>query len=201
MERILVTGFEPFGGDSSNPSWTVAQAVKGDTFASFTVAAGKLPVDGARVGKTLERLLKRHEPRAVVMLGLAQRPQVSIERIAVNALDYRVPDNAGRVRSGRIASDGPDGIFSSLPVTDILEQWRASNIPAQLSDTAGTYLCNQAFYLVRHKHPRVMAGFIHLPADETLARERHIAYVPITEQVNAVRVALQVVVNHLERDS
>ena len=194
-----MTGFEPFGGDRSNPSETVVQAVRGDTFGPFTVVSGVLPVDGARVGSALRRLMKRHEPEAAVMLGLADRARVSIERIAVNALEYRIPDNAGRTRWGPVVSGGPDGLFSSLPNAAILEMWRSSNIPAFQSDTAGTFLCNEAFYLVRHAHPDLMAGFIHLPADESLARERPgIPYVPLSYQIEAVRVALQVVANHLE---
>jgi pyroglutamyl-peptidase len=199
MARILVTGFEPFMGDPSNPSWTVAECLKGDTFGAYKVVAGRLPVDGGRVAGTLERLFKRHAPDAVLMLGLSSRPQLSIERIAVNALDYRVPDNAGQVRSGVVVEGGADGIFSSLPVADILEMWRSSNIPAQLSDTAGTYLCNQAFYWMRHRHPEVMAGFVHLPADETLALTRPVAYMPITSQIDAIKVALHVIANHLGR--
>ena len=194
-----MTGFEPFGGDQTNPSATIAQAVRGDRFGAFEVVSGVLPVNGARIAKALERLVNRHEPAAVVMLGLGGRLQLSIERIAVNALEYRIPDNAGNTRTGPIVAGGPDGLFSSLPVAQILEMWRMSNIPAFQSDTAGTYLCNQAFYLMRHMRPDVMAGFIHLPADEALALKRYVAYMPITYQIDAIRVALQVVANHLER--
>jgi pyroglutamyl-peptidase len=203
---ILLTGFEPFGGDSSNPSNEIATALHGHEFESYRVKSAVLSVDGARAPKQLIKRLDALQPVAVIMLGLARgRVQIALERVAVNLLDYRIPDNAGRVHHGQpIAADGPDAYFSTLPTARILEIWREGNQPGYASNTAGLYLCNQVFYTARHhlethgkKH--VPAGFIHLPSHESLALNRLEAYVPLVDQIRAVQTAIEATAVHLAR--
>lgn len=198
---VLLTGFEPFGGDPSNPSWTVAARLDGLAVGSHAIVSRGLPVDGARAVPLLLDLLESLSPAAVVMLGLTgDRPQLSLERVAVNVADYRIPDNAGLRRADApLAPDGPAAYFTTLPTRAILESWRAAGIPGYLSDSAGTFLCNEVFYAARHHlatagRGAVPAGFVHLPCDEALALGRPRPYVPLEHQVAAVRLALEVVI-------
>jgi pyroglutamyl-peptidase len=196
---MLVTGFEPFGGDTSNPSWTVAQALNGVELNGVRVVSKRLPVDGRKAPRALKNAIVRTQPAAIVMLGLARgRVQVALERVAVNIMDYRIPDNAGRVQKGQsIHPDGPDAYLSSLPVDDILKVWRTRKLPGYVSNSAGLYLCNQVFYVARHA-ASVPAGLIHLPSDESLVLDRQEAFVPLEFQVQMVRLALEVTAASLE---
>jgi pyroglutamyl-peptidase len=196
---MLVTGFEPFGGDTSNPSWTVAQALNGVELNGVRVVSKRLPVDGRKAPRALKNAIVRTQPAAIVMLGLARgRVQVALERVAVNIMDYRIPDNAGRVQTGQsIHPDGPDAYLSSLPVDDILKVWRTRKLPGYVSNSAGLYLCNQVFYVARHA-ASVPAGLIHLPSDESLVLDRQEAFVPLEFQVQMVRLALEVTAASLE---
>jgi pyroglutamyl-peptidase len=198
---ILLTGFEPFGGDAHNPSSVISRSLDGTVLAGVRVRSAVLPVDGARVGPELERQLAG-DVRAVVMLGLARgRHQVALERVAVNRAEYRIPDNAGRTRSGEaLFPGGPDAIFSSLPLERILEAWRSAALPGYVSESAGLYLCNQAFYSVRHLRPNLPAGFIHLPSDETLALHGREPFVPLEWQRQSVAVALGELARFLTED-
>ncbi len=196
---MLLTGFEPFGGDASNPSWAVAQALNDVELNGVRVVSRRLPVDGHKAPRALKSAIARAQPAAIIMLGLARgRVQVALERVAVNVMDYRIPDNAGRVCAGeRIHPDGPDAYLSSLPVDDILKVWRRHKLPGFVSNSAGLYLCNQVFYVARHT-ASVPAGLIHLPSDESLVLDRQEAFVPLEFQVQMVRLALEVTAASLE---
>ncbi len=198
-QTLLLTGFEPFGGDSSNPSWAIAQALDGLGIEGFRVSSHRLPVDGSRAPKVLTKLIDAKQPAAVVMLGLARgRVQIALERVAINALDYRIPDNAGRVRRDQpIIKNGPDAYLTTLPTEAILRAWYERAMPGYVSNTAGLYLCNQVFYAARHHlassgRDRVPAGFIHLPSDESLVLDSLEAFVPLAFQIETVRAALEV---------
>jgi pyroglutamyl-peptidase len=204
VSNVLITGFEPFGGHASNPSSAVAEALEGYTASRYLVRSTVLPVDGVAAPGLLRDLLDELDPAAVLMLGLAEgRPQPSIERVAVNALDYPIADNDGKKRTSEaVCPGGPDAFMSSLPIAAILAAWRESRLPGYLSDSAGTFLCNQVFYAARHHLSRtgrgtVPAGFIHLPCDEDLALEKPRPFVPLDLQVQSVRVALRVTVDGL----
>ncbi len=205
-QTILLTGFEPFGGDLSNPSREIAIALDGHEFETYRVKSLVLSVDGSRAPKQLVKRLDALEPVVVIMLGLARgRVQIALERVAVNLLDYRIPDNAGRVHHGQpIVNDGPEAYFSTLPTARILEMWHSSNQPGYVSNTAGLYLCNQVFYTARHHletrgRSTVPAGFIHLPSHESLVLNRLEAFVPLLDQIRAVQTAIEVTAVHLAR--
>ncbi len=170
LRRILVTGFEPFGGSKHNPSEQVAKALDGEKIGGAEICAAILPVDTARAPQMLLNLLDDHCPDAVICLGeAAGRSAISVERIAANLLDFRIPDNAGKqLVDHPVIEGGPDAYFATLPVRKIVEAIRAEGVPAELSMSAGTYLCNQVLYAMLH-HLRqngrtVPAGFIHMPS-------------------------------------
>jgi pyroglutamyl-peptidase len=197
MKTILLTGFEAFAGLSSNPSQAIALALDDQNIGKARVVSKILPVDGIKAPEILEKALTELEPDAILMLGLAQgRPQIALERVALNVLEYRIPDNAGITRHGeRVLEEGSDALFSSLPIAEILKVWLEAKIPAYVSDSAGTYLCNQVMFLARVWRPNIPAGFIHLPADETLALDQYQAFVPLEFQTRAVRLSLEVIAN------
>jgi pyroglutamyl-peptidase len=186
---ILLTGFEPFGGDDHNPSAVIAKAL-----ASDTVAVRILPVDGERIHSALERAVQDTNPSAIVMLGLARgRTRISLEHLAINWLEYRIADNAGQRKTGqKILPDAPDALFSSLPLEQIQAQLRQIGMPFEVSLSAGTYLCNQVFFLARSLYPKLPAGFFHLPSDERLGVQRVEAFVPLEFQIQTVRACLHV---------
>jgi pyroglutamyl-peptidase len=186
---VLLTGFEPFGGDDHNPSAVIAQALE-----SQQVAVRILPVDGEKIQAALEQAISQTQPEALIMLGLARgRTRLSLERVAINWLEYRLADNAGRRKHGeKILPDAPDGLFSSLPLEVMQQQLRQTQIPFEVSLSAGTYLCNQVFFLARALYPDLPAGFIHLPSDQRLGAQKGEAFVPLEFQIQAVRTCLEV---------
>ena len=154
---ILVTGFEPFGGDDLNPSALVARELSGRRIAGAMVASRILPVDLDGLGAALDAALASlpAPPLAVVALGLAASEAViRLERVALNVADFSIPDNAGALPRNRpLEPGGPDGRLSRLPLEAILGALLARGIPARLSETAGLYLCNAAMYRLLGRLP------------------------------------------------
>ena len=169
MTVVLVTGFEPFGGASVNPSGEVARRLDGRRLGGVEIRAAVLPVDHVGAAAAVRALLDAHDHVAVVHLGLAAgRAQIALERVAINVMDYAIQDNAGwRARDESCVADGPAAYFSTLPLRAMLEALHAAGVPAYLSPTAGTYLCNYVMYATLHalaaRPERPPAGFIHLP--------------------------------------
>lgn len=166
---IVVTGFEPFGPHHVNPSAELAKAVDGRRFGDVVVRGAVLPVEHAAANSVTARLLAEHDPLAVLHLGLAEgRPRVALERVAVNVRDYPLPDAAGCVMTEQpCAPGGPAAYVSTLPLRAMLEALTAQGIPAYISSTAGTYLCNETMYATLHRLATsggaTQAGFMHLP--------------------------------------
>ena len=167
--HVLVTGFEPFGGDAANPSQEVAKALDGRRVRDAVVRAMVLPVQHEEARTALIPALAEPGLCAVVMLGLAGgRMRVALERAALNVMDYRLPDNRGDVMRGTACVTGaPAAHWSTLPLAAILDALTAEGIPAYVSNTAGTFLCNYTLYTTLHaldaRGRRIPAGFIHLP--------------------------------------
>lgn len=166
---ILLTGFEPFDGETTNPSWSAARAAAQLLEAEgLAVQAVQLPCVFGESITALEEALERHSPELVVCAGQAGgRPRISLERVAINCDDARIPDNAGnRPIDEAVVPDGPAAYFTSLPVKAALAALNAAQIPAEVSQTAGTYVCNHVFYGLMHAlrlHPGTRGGFVHVP--------------------------------------
>lgn len=168
MQRLLLTGFEPFGGEAINPSWEVARALHGRQVGTAQVVAEQLPCVFAQALPALRQALRRHRPQWVVCLGLAgSRSAISLERVAVNLCDARIADNAGAQPAGSpVVAGGPAAYFTRLPVKALVQRLQAAGLPAELSLSAGSFVCNQVMYGLLHalwRQPQVPAGFIHLP--------------------------------------
>jgi pyroglutamyl-peptidase len=166
---ILVTGFEPFGPHALNPSADVAKAVDGRRVGECRVRSLVLPVQHERARMALASAIG-DDPLAVVHLGLAAgRARIALERVAVNVLDYSLPDADGaRIQGEPCVPDGPAAYLSTLPLLALERALAQDGIPAYVSNTAGTYLCNHTLYWTRHEVERTgrraRAGFIHLPS-------------------------------------
>jgi pyroglutamyl-peptidase len=166
---ILVTGFEPYGGHGRNPSFEAMQALDGRSIDGVALVGRGLPVSMARLRPALVALLDSVDYSAVISLGLHPgAPAIRIERTAVNLADFDLADNDGlRVRDAQLSPDGPAARLSTLPLQAIEQAMLAAGIPAQVSASAGAYLCNACLYcclelLEARPHP-VPCGFLHLP--------------------------------------
>src|SRR5262252_3416609 len=168
--RVLLTGFEPFGGSQVNPSREVVGRLARDGVSGVTLHSAILPVDRQGGPATLLHAVRAIHPDAILCLGeAARRMAISIERVAINLLDYRMADNAGHQAIDEpIVPDGPAAYFVTLPVRAMLAAVRTAGIPAELSLSAGAFLCNQVTYELLHylttHQLDIPAGFVHLPA-------------------------------------
>jgi len=170
--RILLTGFEPFGGSDVNPSQLVVESITEESIASsvgMEIARIILPVRKGEAARRLIETVDSVRPDAVICLGQASRRSVvSVERVFINLRDYELPDDRGVcARDEPIDSDGPAAFFSTLPAHDMAQAIRGLGIPAELSYSAGAYLCNEVGYMLMSHLERtaraIPAGFIHVP--------------------------------------
>ena len=167
---VLVTGFDPFGGSPVNPSWDAVHALHGHVIAGHRIVGGEIPtVFGASLHR-LQGLMEEHQPRLVVCIGQAGgRPAISLERVAININDARIPDNVGAQPIDlTIVPGGPAAYFTSLPIKAMLQTLLDAGVRAEVSQTAGTFVCNQTFYGLMHllaepKWQGVRGGLIHVP--------------------------------------
>jgi pyroglutamyl-peptidase len=196
---FLLTGFEPFDGASSNPSWQLAEALHGQTVSGASIQSVQLPCVFGFALETLAAALETYQPRWVLALGLAAgRTDMSLERVAINVDDARIPDNHGHSPIDiPVVAGGPAAFFSTLPIKTIVEHMQAAGVPAAVSQTAGTFVCNHVFYGLMHtlrRRRRVRAGFMHVPL---LADQADSSYQPgldWTTQLRGLRVAVQTII-------
>src|SRR5215471_12304718 len=174
---FLVTGFEAFGPHLVNPSEALAKTVDGRRFGACVTRSAVLPVHHAEARARVDALIDELAPAVIVHLGLANgRARIALERVALNVMDYAIPDNAGRrLVNEPCVPGGPSAYLSTLPLLSILAALLGEAIPAYISNTAGTFLCNQTLYGTLHSLARCpergggarripRAGFIHLPS-------------------------------------
>ena len=192
MTTILLTGFEPFGTATSNPSGEIVKQISGDN-----IVTAILPVAYAQSAEKLLSLIEQHNPDVVICLGQAEgRTHITPEKVAINLDDARLADNEGVLRSDvKILEDGPAAYFSTLPVKDMVEAMKAQGIPAALSLSAGAFLCNHVFYVAQNKFAgtKVRSGFVHVPLMDSQGPEfPGLPTMPLDEMVTAVRAMLEV---------
>ncbi|WP_221566952.1 pyroglutamyl-peptidase I [Alkalihalobacillus sp. TS-13] len=176
MKKLLLTGFEPFLDHGINPTELIVKNLAGKTIRGYEVVGRVLPVEFDRSAEVLLGYVREHEPDAVVCLGLAAgRDKITPERVAININDG-VRDNNGRIPVDElIVEDGPAAYFSTLPIRKMVNALRENGLPAEISNTAGTYLCNNVMYSLLHHYEKrsetIPAGFIHVPASFELSVE------------------------------
>lgn len=168
MRTVLLTGFEPFDRDSINPSWEAVRRLDGVQLSEgVQIVARQLPCAFASAGECLIQMIDALEPAMVIATGLGPgRNAISVERVAININDARIPDNLGEQPvDTAVVTDGPAAYFSTLPIKAMVKAVGESGIAASVSQTAGTFVCNQVFYLLQHAlaGTGVRSGFIHVP--------------------------------------
>ena len=193
MRKVLLTGFEPFGNATSNPSGEIVKQISGDN-----IVTAILPVAYTQSADRLLSLIEQHKPDVVICLGQAEgRIAITPERVAINLDDARLADNQGVLRNDvKILQDGPDAYFSTLPVNDIVAAIKVQGIPAAISLSAGAFLCNHVFYMAQNKFvdSDVRSGFVHVPLMDSQAAEfPGLPTMPLDQMVTAVRAMLEVV--------
>lgn len=191
---ILVTGFEPFGGEAVNPSALVAQALHGRSIDGVPVVGTVLPCVFGAALDVLGDALDRHRPQLVLALGQAAgRSALSLERVAINVDDARIPDNAGaQPVDAPVVAKGPAARFATLPVKAMVAALRDAGHPAELSNSAGTFVCNHVFYGLQHAlrtRRSARSGFMHLPLLPEQARAGQPS-LPLTQMIDGTALAL-----------
>jgi pyroglutamyl-peptidase len=200
MKKILLTAFEPFDGQSLNPSLETARTMAGVEFPGVSLRVLELPVDRFRAVEIAIDWLRNIRPDILIMLGEAgARYRITPERVAINVDDFRIPDNAGNQPAGElIITDGPVGYFSTLPIRAMTDRLLKASIPAAISNSAGTYLCNRLFYAVMHhiaiEQLPAIAGFIHVPYqhEQVLNRYPDVPSMSRETIVEGLRLAIEV---------
>lgn len=192
----LVTGFEPFDGDGVNPSWLVAQGLAARRWRGVRVVAEQLPCRFAGDIAALQAALRRHRPTLVLALGQAGRPVISFERVAINVVDARIPDNDGAQPVDEPVRRGaPAAHFSTLPIKAMHAALQRAGIASEVSQTAGTFVCNHLFYGLMHtlrRHPGVRGGFVHVPMLPEQAQQRgRDDGMPLQLQIDGLALALR----------
>ncbi|GGP35719.1 pyroglutamyl-peptidase I [Saccharothrix coeruleofusca] len=192
---VLLTGFEPFGGETTNPSWDAVRALADR---DDGLRAVLLPCEFGSSLEVLRAAVAEHRPALVVATGLAGgRAGVTPERVAVNLDDARIPDNAGaQPIDVPVVPDGPAAYFTGLPVKACVAAVAAAGIPTSVSYTAGTFVCNHVFYGLMHllatEHPGVRGGFVHVPyAPEQVADRPDVPGLPLATTVDALEIIVR----------
>jgi pyroglutamyl-peptidase len=174
MKTLLVTGFEPFLAFTVNPTMKIVEELNGQQIGGFQIVGKTMTVDFESSGNQLISLIKEIKPDAVISLGLAGgRTKITPERIAINIKDGAADNEGHAPRDEVIQSDGPAAYLSTLPIRSMVEKLNELGYPASISNTAGTYLCNNVMYeglhYINKNNLDIPSGFIHIPASHELA--------------------------------
>lgn len=196
-KKVLLSGFEPFGGASFNPSGAVVDQIAAINIAGVEIVTVILPVEFQRSAEILIAKIRLEKPDIVISLGQAEgRDFIGPEQVAINLADARIADNAGvLIENTPIDQGAPDAFFSTLPVRAIVQAIREHSIAAKVSLSAGAFICNEIFFQMQQylSATDVISGFIHLPlAPEQADEFPGLATMLLDDQVKAVVIAIEV---------
>jgi len=193
---VLVTGFDCFGGETLNPSWEICKRLPRE-IAGQRVETCLVPCEFRRAIEVVAEAIERHRPSIVLSVGLAGgRSRLGVERVAINVDDARIPDNSGaQPVDEAIATHGPPAYFATVPVKAMARAIRAAGIPAEVSNSAGTYVCNHVMYGVLHflaaSGRKARAGFIHVPyAESQVLDKRDMPAMSLESMTNGIQAAV-----------
>ncbi|GGN93878.1 pyroglutamyl-peptidase I [Saccharibacillus kuerlensis] len=204
--KILISGFEPFGDSPINPTQELMEQIAAENFGDAEIHTLLLPVHYDDCAEKLLAETERLRPDAVIACGLAAgRTAITPERIAINIKDTEsYADNTGRSpKDEPIRADGPDGLFATLPIRRITEELRSAGIPSSISNTAGTYICNNTMYALldtlREQRSDTLAGFVHFPASTKLAALKpSLPSLPQETLLDALRLIVKTTIEAVE---
>ncbi len=166
--KVLVTAFDPFGGEEVNPALEAVKELP-DTIAGAAIVKQEIPTVFRKAIDALDEKIARESPDITLCIGQAGgRFDITVERVAINVDDARIADNAGNQPiDTAIFEDGPTAYFARLPIKRMVAAIREEDLPASVSNSAGTFVCNHIMYgllyLIDHKYPEMRGGFIHVP--------------------------------------
>ena len=197
---VLVTGFDCFGGESINPSWEICKRLPRE-IGRARIETCIVPCEFRRAIEVVAEAIQKHKPSLVISLGQAGgRSRIGVERVAINVDDARIADNAGQQPVDEaIAQNGPAAYFSTLPVKAMARAIRAAGVPAEVSNSAGTYVCNHVMYGVLHfiaaSGTKARAGFIHVPfAEPQVLDKRDAPAMSLESMVKGITAAIEAAV-------
>ncbi|HFI0214018.1 TPA: pyroglutamyl-peptidase I [Streptococcus suis] len=204
--KIIVTGFDPFGGEAINPALETIKSLP-KSIAGAEMIIVEVPTVFDKAARVLEEKMAEHKPDAVLCIGQAGgRADLTPERVAINQDDARIPDNEGQQPIDRtIRPDGPAAYFSTLPIKAMVEAIRSAGIPASVSNTAGTFVCNhlmyQALYLAEKQIPKTKAGFLHIPfLPEQVVDKPGLPSMSLETIVKGIEVAITALVAYADKE-
>lgn len=203
--KILVTGFDPFGGEMINPSIEAVRRLP-KTINGATIVVLELPTVFEVAAKQCREAILEHQVDAVLCVGQAGgRHGMTLERVAINVDDARIPDNIGQQPIDHaIQVDGPAAYFSTLPIKAMVQAMQEAGIPATISNTAGTFVCNhilyQTLYMAAHEYPHLKAGFMHIPfMTEQVVDKLEQPSMDLADMTKGLEVALHALVDYYDK--
>ena len=204
--RVLITGFDKFGGESINPSSLCVNSLP-DVIDNIEIKKITLPTVFKDSSRVLEENIDSFSPNIVICIGQAGgRSKITPERIAINIDDARIPDNIGNSPIDKtIRKDGENAYFSTLPIKAIVEELNKNNIPSAISNTAGTFVCNhimyESLYLTSTKYPNIKAGFIHIPYIEEQVKDKpNMPFMKKEDIIIALELIIKTSVNYFDKE-
>ena len=204
--KILVTGFDPFGGEKVNPALEAVKSLP-SKIRGAEIAWVEIPTVFYKASKVLEAEIEKYQPDVVLCIGQAGgRASLTPERVAINQDDARISDNQGNQPiDTSIREDGQAAYFSTLPIKAMVKAIKEEGLPATVSNTAGTFVCNhlmyQALYLADKKFPNMRAGFMHIPyMTEQVVNKPNTASMCLTDIVRGIEAAIGAIVDHKDND-
>lgn len=203
--KVLVTGFDPFGGESVNPAYEAVKQIP-DQVAGAQVIKVEIPTVFDKAGEAVEKAIIEHNPDIVLCIGQAGgRAGISVEKVAINLQEARIPDNEGRQPfDKKVREDGENAYFATVPVKAMVKHIEDNGIPAHISYTAGTYVCNDTMYsllyMINKKYNNIKGGFIHVPYDTAQIKGKPITTpsMPVATIAQGLTYAIEAAVQNEE---
>lgn len=197
--KVLITGFDPFGGEKINPAWEAVRALP-DNIDGIEVVKLQIPTVFKKSAKKLFENIDSVKPDVVICVGQAGgRYEFSVERVAINVDDGRIPDNDGyQPVDSPVFEDGENAYFSTLPIKAIVEEVKKAGIPAAVSNTAGTYVCNHIMYSLLYylnkNNLNIKGGFVHVPfIPEQVVEKKNTPYMELTRITKALEISIKAI--------
>lgn len=200
--KVLITGFDPFGGEKINPAWEAVRALP-DKIEDIEVVKLQIPTVFKKSAKKLFENIDTVKPDVVICVGQAGgRYEFTVERVAINVDDGRIPDNDGyQPVDSPVFEDGENAYFSTLPIKAIVEEVKKAGIPSAVSNTAGTYVCNHIMYSLLYYLTKnnldIRGGFVHVPfIPEQVLDKRNMPYMELSRITKALEVTIKTIKNY-----
>lgn len=199
--KILVTGFDPFGGEKVNPAYEAVKILP-DKILDAEIIKLEIPTIFTESTKAIEKAIEEYSPDVILSIGQAGgRSCINIEKVAINLAEARIPDNGGEQPIGKaLREDGETAYFSNLPVKHMVNRIKENNMPAVISYTAGTYVCNSVMYnglyLVDKKYPNIRVGFIHVPysSEQAVNHPNQTPFMSVENIAKAIEISIEAIV-------